>query len=250
MSYRIDEIDRRILYYLADDARNTSAPRIAEEVDVTPATIRNRIRQLEDRGIVRGYHADIDYEATDGLLTTQFVCTASVSDRSALANDALQTAGVVQVRELLAGQRNVVVTAVGADTDDVNRIAQALADLGLAIERESIVRDTASRPYQAFAPERDRPRSAVRDFQSVAGGAEVVEFTVSAEADITDRTLEEANRSGLLPEDALVVSIERGDETITPNGSTRIEAGDVVSVFSPGTVSEGLIYAFETGADV
>lgn len=245
MSYRIDEIDERILYYLASDARNTSAPMIAEEVDVTPATVRNRIRQLEEHGIVQGYHADIDYESTNGKITTQFTCTAPVGDRSVIANEALSTPGVVNVRELLAGQENLVITAVGTDTDDINRIAQQLSSLGLTIEREDIVRDESVQPYQSFAPEVDRADSAITDFQSVVGGAEIVEFTVPEQAEITGHTLESANQEGLLPDDVLVVSIERGDDRITPNGDTRIEASDVVSIFSPGSFPEQSIEIFE-----
>jgi DNA-binding Lrp family transcriptional regulator len=245
MSYRIDEIDQLILYHLTADARNTSAPKIAEEVDVTPATIRNRIRQLEEHGIIQGYHASIDYEATDGKFTTEFTCTAPVSDRSRLANEALTTHGVVNVRELLAGQENLIVTAVGVDTDDINRIAHELSSLGIVIEREDILLNEVVRPYQSFGPNDDHPGSAVRDFQSVAGGAEVVEFTVSEEADITGTTLEDATRAGLLPEEVLVVSIERGDRYLTPTGETRIEPGDVVSIFSPDALPERLLQAFD-----
>lgn len=248
MSYRVDEIDQRILYHLVVDARNTSAPTIAEEVDVTPATIRNRIRQLEEHGVVRGYHAAVDYEATDGKVTTEFTCTAPVGRRSQVAGEAGAVSGVVGVRELLTGQRNLVVTAVGTDTDDVDRIAQQLSSLELTIEREAIVRDETVLPYEPFAPEDDRPRSAVRDFQSVVGGAEVVEFTVPADAAIAGRTLEAANRDGLLPDEVLVVSIERDGERITPVGDTVVEAGDVVSVFSPEAFPEDIVRAFEAGA--
>jgi len=247
MSYRIDEIDERILYYLGRDARNTSAPMIAEQVDVTPATVRNRIQQLEANGIIRGYHAEIDYESTNGKVTTQFTCTAPVSERSSTANEALSTPGVVNVRELLAGQENLVITAVGADTDDINRIAQQLSGLGLTIDREDIVRNETTQPYQSFAPETDQPQSAITDFQSIVGGAEVVEFTVSETAEITGHTLEGANQAGLLPDEVLVVSIERGDHRITPSGDTRIEAGDVVSIFSPDSFPEHLIETFEAG---
>lgn len=52
MQARLDDIDRRILYYLRVDARNTTAPMIAEEVDVSAATIRNRINQLEEKGVI------------------------------------------------------------------------------------------------------------------------------------------------------------------------------------------------------
>ncbi len=38
MQGRLDDSDRRILYYPRVDARNTTAPMIAEEVDVSAAT--------------------------------------------------------------------------------------------------------------------------------------------------------------------------------------------------------------------
>lgn len=246
MSYRPDEIDRRILYYLGANARDTSAPMIAEEVDVTPATVRNRINRLEENEIIRGYHADIDYESSSGKVTTQFTCTAPVSKRSALANEAVSTPGVIHVRELLTGQENLVVTAVGEDTTDVNRIAQQLSAAGVTIERESTVLDETFRPYNGFAPEDDRASSAVTDFQTVVGGGEVVEFTVSETADISGLTLKAANRDGLVPDAVLVVGIERDGTHITPNGDTQIKPGDLVSVFSPETLPEQLVDAFNS----
>ncbi|MFB6242488.1 MAG: winged helix-turn-helix transcriptional regulator, partial [Halobaculum sp.] len=222
MSYRPDEIDRRILYYLGANARDTSAPTIAEEVDVTPATVRNRINRLEEHGIIRGYHADIDYEQSGGKVTTQFTCTAPVGRRSSLADKATSTPGVVHVRELLAGQDNLVITAVGEDTTDINRIAYQLSAAGLSIQREDIVIDETLQPYHRFAPEEDRAPSPVTDFQAVTGGGELVEFTVSETAGIAGMTLEEAHRDGLLPEKVLIVGIERDGSHITPTGGTRV----------------------------
>lgn len=245
MSYRVDEIDRRILYHLRANARDTSAPMIAEEVDVTPATVRHRIRQLEDQSIIRGYHAQIDYEAIDGKVTTQFTCTAPVEDLSRLVSEVGAIPGVVNVRELMAGQRNLVVTAVGSDTDDVARITQTLSNLGLTIEGEDILRDERFLPYQPFNPEKGESRTILTDFQSLAGGAELLELTVSADAEIIGHTLAEANQEGLLPDDVLVVSIERGDRRITPGGGTTIEAGDVVSLFTRESVSEEFKHAFQ-----
>jgi DNA-binding Lrp family transcriptional regulator len=246
MTYRPDEIDRRILYYLGMNARDTSAPMVAEEVDVTPATIRNRINRLEEHGIIRGYHADIDYEKSNGKVTTQFTCTAPVSKRSALANEALSTPGVIQVRELLAGQENLVITAVGEDTTDINRIAQQLSAAGVTIEREDIVLDETFQSYHEFAPEEERAPSGVTDFQTVVGGGEVVEFTVSETAAISGLTLKAANEEDLLPDEILVVGIERDGNHITPNGDTQIKPGDLVSVFSPETLPERLVNAFDS----
>lgn len=246
MTYRPDEIDRRILYYLGANARDTSAPMIAEEVDVTPATVRNRISQLEESGIIRGYHTDINYEQSNGKVTTQFTCTAPVGKRSTFADKAAATPGIIHVRELLAGQDNLVITAVGEDTNDINRIAHQLSAAGLSIQREDIVIDERFQPYHRFAPEEDRAPSAVTDFQAVAGGGELVEFTVSETAGIAGMTLADAHREGLLPEKVLVVGIERDGSHITPNSDAEIEPGDLVSVFSPEALPEQLVTAFDS----
>ena len=51
---RIDEVDERVLYYLAEEARHTSAPDIADEVDLAPLTARNRIGRLEESSVIVG----------------------------------------------------------------------------------------------------------------------------------------------------------------------------------------------------
>ena len=58
----LDSVDKRILYHLQRDARGISSSDIGEELDLSPSTIRTRLNKLEESGIVRGYHIDIDYE--------------------------------------------------------------------------------------------------------------------------------------------------------------------------------------------
>lgn len=246
MDYRIDEIDKRILYYLAQDARNTAAPAIAEEVQVTPATIRNRIRKLEEEGVIRGYHADIDYERIKGRVTYQFSCTAPIPDRDRLAQSALEISGVITVRELMAGHANLSITVVGADTDDVSRIASQLSDLGLEIEDEGVIEKEYHHPYHPFGPE-DAPKGpSLTDFMSLAGGAEVLEFTVSNGAEIAGLTIEEAVADGLLADEMLVVGIEREGEVLTPKGETTIRTGDIVSLFSKEPLETDALEVFGT----
>lgn len=54
-----DEVDRAILRLLARDARMPNSA-IAEHVGVAPSTCHSRIRALRERGVVRGFHADLD----------------------------------------------------------------------------------------------------------------------------------------------------------------------------------------------
>lgn len=245
MGYRIDEIDKRILYHLVADARNTSGAMIAEKVDVTPATIRNRIKQLEEHGVITGYHAEVDYERTDGQTTVEFTCTADPSERQRLAQEVLGVSGVVEVRELIAGRENLRVTAVGPDNDDVSRIARELSELGLAIESQAIVHDEVTQPYQPFAPEEGQGSASLTDFRSLAGGAEVVEFTVAETAPIAGHTLAEANDAGLLPDDILVIGLERGETMLAPGGESTIQAGDVVTLFARDALPDRTLEAFE-----
>jgi DNA-binding Lrp family transcriptional regulator len=55
----VDAVDRRILHALAEDARIPNNA-LAELAGVAPSTCLGRVRALRERGVVRGYHADID----------------------------------------------------------------------------------------------------------------------------------------------------------------------------------------------
>lgn len=243
---RIDEIDKRILYYLATDARKTGAPDIADEMDVTAATIRNRIRKLEERGILRGYLADIDYKAIEGYVTYQFRCTAPIPERKRLAQTALDIPGVIQTQELMEGKLNLVVTAVGPNTEDITQIARELSNLGLTIDDESVIEGEYHQRYTPFGPD-DAPKGpSLTDFMSLAGGAEVVEFTVSEGAEIAGLTIEQAVADGLLSEEILMVGIERDGDMLTPKGETVIQTGDVISLFSKEGLNRDALAVFGT----
>ena len=249
MTYRIDEIDKRILYHLAADARNVSAPTIADEMDVTAGTIRNRIGQLEEHGLVTGYHAQIEYERVEGRIVNLFLCSAPVSARDRLATRALNVTGVVNVRELMAGRRNVHVLGVGTDTNDVTRIARELSDLGLEIEEEAILQSEMHRPYGPFGPDEDAVEPSLADFVSLTGGAEVMELSVAERAPIAGRSLSEADEAGLLRDEVLVVGIERDDDVVTPKGDPRIQPGDVVTLFSPDEAPRSTVEAFSAESE-
>ena len=63
-----DDIDLRILEMLKEDARVANAA-IARDVGLAPSAVFQRIKKLEDAGVIQGYHARIDPAALDqGLL--------------------------------------------------------------------------------------------------------------------------------------------------------------------------------------
>lgn len=58
----MDELDAALVAQLQADARLTNRE-IAERVGVAPSTALERIRALHSRGVLRGYHADVDLAA-------------------------------------------------------------------------------------------------------------------------------------------------------------------------------------------
>lgn len=146
----LDDIDRRILQLLQRDARNATAVEIAEKIGVSDGTVRNRISKLEDRGVLKGYVPDIDYERAGYPLEIRISCTAQISHRKRLAEEALQIYGVVQVHELMTGKNNIEITAVAPTHNDLTHIAMELDDLGLTVESEELINERYVRPFNHF----------------------------------------------------------------------------------------------------
>ncbi len=58
----LDDTDQVLLELLAADARMANKA-LARAAGIAPSTCLNRVRLLRERGVIRGYHADIDPEA-------------------------------------------------------------------------------------------------------------------------------------------------------------------------------------------
>jgi len=157
MATDLDNVDRGILHLLQRDARNTTAKEIADVTGVSPSTVRNRIADLEDSGIITGYHPMIDYEAADFPLQVLFVVTAQPHDRNDAIEELLNIKGVVDIRETLTGRRNIYVEAVGTSTRDVTRISNSIHDLDIQIESSEIVKQRRSQPFNHFHYEGNLP---------------------------------------------------------------------------------------------
>jgi DNA-binding Lrp family transcriptional regulator len=58
----LDPVDAKILERLAANARVSNA-RLAAEVGIAPSTCLTRVRALVERGVIRGFHAEVDQAA-------------------------------------------------------------------------------------------------------------------------------------------------------------------------------------------
>ena len=96
--------------------------------------------------------------------------------------------------------------------------------------------NTIENPQQLIAEYLYRAvaRPAIVDYMQVGKEAEVFEIRVTEDAPVAGKTLTEAGNANLLPDDVLIVAIEREsqDKPLTPRGNTRIEANDLLTVYS------------------
>ncbi|MFB6251881.1 MAG: Lrp/AsnC family transcriptional regulator [Halobellus sp.] len=149
----VDDVDQAILHALQEDARNMSSGDIAERTETSGSTVRKRIQRLESDGIIKGYSAEIDYQASGYPLRMLLFCTASIPERGELIPGILSIDGVVSVQELVTGEQNLLVTVVGKDDDDITPVAQELLEMGLTVADEVLVRSHETTPFGEFGGE-------------------------------------------------------------------------------------------------
>jgi DNA-binding Lrp family transcriptional regulator len=112
----LDSIDRRLLAELQDEGRVTNVD-LARRVGLTAPPCLRRVRALEEAGVIRGYHADLD-PASLGFTITVF---AMVSLKSQAEED-LRAFGnhikeLPEVREchMLNGEIDFILKIVSKD---------------------------------------------------------------------------------------------------------------------------------------
>ena len=239
MSYEPDDIDKRILYRLMENARHISATELADELGVSDGTIHNRIDRLEDEGIIRGYQAIVNFERAGGHLVGIYLCTVPAADREQLAMAARSIPRVIDVRILMAGKRDLQVVAVGESTEDLRNIARELSALDISIEDEELLQTELRSPYEPFGPDDDSQASDVNTF-SLANGTDILEVVVEDNAPVVGQSIVEARDTGHLSPETRVLLLERDDETIEPDQTTVLHGGDVVTIIPSDDQTEAV----------
>ncbi len=121
----LDEKDARILEILQKDGRTTNVE-LARAVELTPSATLERVRKLEERGLIKGYTAILDPHALGlGLVAFIFMRVDDPEDligRSEGTAEALSALPSVLELHHLAGEDCFLVKVRARDTDDLYRI--------------------------------------------------------------------------------------------------------------------------------
>jgi Lrp/AsnC family transcriptional regulator, leucine-responsive regulatory protein len=119
----IDETDGRIIEILQTDARIANAE-IARQVGMAPSATLERLRKLEERGVVRGYAATVDPQAV-GLGLLAFVSVRARGTASAPGEPTEQLlAAIPEVLEVhhVAGEDCFLLKVRASDTEALGRL--------------------------------------------------------------------------------------------------------------------------------
>lgn len=156
----INDLDAQILTILQKNARISNAE-IARQVGLAPSAVFERIRKLEERGVIRGYSAQIDPHAVGlGLVAYTFVRS---NDRPGGIRTAKLLAEIPEVLEVhhVAGEDCFLVKVRAADTEALGRLLRerlgkisTISSTRTTIVLES-VKETSELPIPREAMEED-----------------------------------------------------------------------------------------------
>lgn len=125
----LDEIDRKILKELQEDAR-TSYAELGRRVGLTTPAVIERVRKLEDAGIIMGYRAEID-TAKVGLPITAYVrMSISGVDYSHIIEVAQQSAEVLECHRGTGGD-SFIMRVVLSSVEHLQEVIDRLTPYGI-----------------------------------------------------------------------------------------------------------------------
>ena len=111
----INETDKRILKILQDNSRTTNAE-IARQIGMAPSAILERVRKLEERGVIKGYGAQLAGHAIGrGLLAFIFVRLEDMAGESKAAKAMARLPEALEVHHV-AGEDCFLVKVRAAST--------------------------------------------------------------------------------------------------------------------------------------
>ena len=145
----LDDTDREILKALQENAR-TPFSEIARRIDMSSATVHDRVNRMEDAGVIEGYHAKVDPKALDyGISAVVGLQVEQGQEQGTL--ERLEDILGVQEVHLTTGSWDVLMRVYAADADELRELmfeniaqmdgfarSQTMVILGTSYETEEL----------------------------------------------------------------------------------------------------------------
>lgn len=119
---KLDRIDRKILHDLQENGRMTNVD-LAERAGISAPPCLRRVRALEEAGIIRGYHADIEPGSLGYGITVfaQVGLTSQSETDLRKFEDLARQWPLVRECHLVSGEADYILKIVAEDWDDYQK---------------------------------------------------------------------------------------------------------------------------------
>ena len=144
----MEETDRAIVAALSADGR-LSYTDLADKVGLSVSAVHQRVRRLEQRGTIKGYHARLDYDAL-GLALTAFVAIRPLDpSQPDDAPDRLAKLPEIEACYSVAGEDFYLLLVRVENPAGLERLLQEIRTAANVTTRTTVVLST---PYEYRAP--------------------------------------------------------------------------------------------------
>ena len=146
--HRVEEIDRAIVAALANDGR-MSYTDLAEKVGLSVSAAHQRVRRLEQRGVLKGYAARVDYTSLD-LPLTAFVAVRPLDlSQADDSPDRLAHLPEIEACYSVAGEDHYLLLVRVGSPAELERLLQEIRAAANVTTRTTVVLST---PYEGRPP--------------------------------------------------------------------------------------------------
>jgi Lrp/AsnC family transcriptional regulator, leucine-responsive regulatory protein len=125
----LDQIGYKMLSIVHDDARISYAE-LGRRVGLSPAAAAERLRRMEEAGIIKGYRADIDREAL-GFPVLAIVRMSCDGPKYRPFLKAVKTMDYVAECHHVAGGDAFILKVAAGSVEDLERLVEKLLDYGV-----------------------------------------------------------------------------------------------------------------------
>ena len=135
------DVDRALLAALARDGR-ASYTELAERVGLSVSAVHQRVRRLEQRGLITGYRATLDAPAL-GLGLTAFVAITAIDVAKAeQAPEKIAHLSAIEACHSVAGEESYVLKVRVPSTEALEKLLREIRTLANVNTRTTVVLST------------------------------------------------------------------------------------------------------------
>jgi Lrp/AsnC family leucine-responsive transcriptional regulator len=132
----MDEINQRLVAALQENAR-TPIAELSRKVQLSPASTSERVRRMEEEGVIAGYHAKVN-PAKMGYEIRAYLYVRS--DRDNFTRLIATARATPEVKELhhVEGRASFIASIIARDEADLERLVSGFREFG-TVDTERIV---------------------------------------------------------------------------------------------------------------